>query len=266
MALPDSMFHRWRFMKMVISCFDESGHFADSDYVSLAGCVADDFGWRIFSQEWVKVLASHGMTSLHMKEFMSPEGKSAESKWDIEKKIGVLRNDFIPVATRSNISPGLGVALDARFYRQTVATMQKEGVLKKPFQAPVFCFARIMRQLVDVLERLKVDEPTAIVFDDSRDYSMKCYAYLCKLKDRRPDIKRKIACIAFADDSLFAPLQIADVLAYATNDQLSLPAPWKKSNVFSDLLKPGVVGYGEKFGPENVEDMVRAIYAESVCP
>jgi hypothetical protein len=255
-------------MKMVISCFDESGHFCNSDYLSVAGYVSDEFGWRVFSQEWEKVLRRHGMDVLHMREFMSREGRSPECKWEDTKKIDVLR-EFIKVASGTSISPGLGISLDAKHYRQLTSMMKEEDLLKKPFQAPVFCFARIIRQLMDSLQRLKVDEPTTVVFDDSRDYSMKCYAYLCKLKDRRPDIKRKIACIAFGNDSLFYPLQVADLLAYATNDQIILPEPWKEANVFSGLFKSenpdfGVVGYGEKFGPENSEEMIRAIYSESL--
>jgi hypothetical protein len=99
-----------------------------------------------------------------------------------------------------------------------------------------------------------------------------CYGLLCELKKRVPSIKESIVNICFADDEWYYPLQAADLLSYATCNELKKGAnAWKESNVFSDLLKDADPSYGKRYFSELWSDdeddtkaLMEAIIRETV--
>src|ERR1035438_7786442 len=98
------------------------------------------------------------------------------------------------------------------------------------------------------------------------------YDLLCELKKRVPSIKESIVNICFANDEWYYPLQAADLLSYATCNELSKGTnAWKETNVFTDLLKDADPSYAKRYYSElwgdNEEDtkaLKEAIVRETV--
>ena len=256
---------------------DESGHFSSSDYVCMAGYMAADDGWTALCDGWRSLLhEKYKIPALHMREIMSPSGKSPAASWDIDRKIDMLR-DFI-LLIRRHTEVGFGCALDAKHYREVVKTIgaaaAEHGLKAKPFNAQMFCMARIVRL---VMQHLEANVPegqrqTSLMFDDDEKYSKTCYALLCDLKKRVPAIKKSIVNICFGDDEWYYPLQAADLLSYASCNELKKGEDgWKASNVYSDLLKDEDPAYGKRylseFWSDNEDDskaLMEAIIRETV--
>jgi hypothetical protein len=116
------------------------------------------------------------------------------------------------------------------------------------------------------------ERKTSLVFDDDEQYSKMCYGLLCELKKHVPAIKESIVNICFADDEWYYPLQAADLLSYASRNELTKGEnAWKDSNIFSDLLKDEDPQYGKRYFSELWSDdendttaLMEAIIRETV--
>lgn len=256
---------------------DESGHFASSDYMCMAGYMASDEGWNGLCSGWRYLLREkYKIPALHMREIMSPSGKSPAAAWDIDRKLDMLR-EFI-LLIRKHTEVGFACALDAKHYREVVKTINtvaaEEGLKTKPFNTQMFCMARIVRMVMQYLEESVPEEQrqTSLVFDDDEHYSKTCYALLCDLKKCVPAIKKSIVNISFADDEWYYPLQAADLLSYAFRNELKKREKgWKETNVYSDLLKDADPAYGKRYFSEFWSDeegdskaLMEAIIRETV--
>lgn len=257
---------------------DESGHFANTDYMCLAGFMSDELGWTSLCQEWRVLLREKWkVPAIHMREIMSPKGKSPAASWDTDKKVSMLR-DFIHVI-RKHTRVGFGCAIDAKHYREVVKVIEgaakSEGLKSKPFKAQVFCMARVVKLIIGYLDESKASEDerkTSLVFDDDEQYSKACYGLLCELKKRVPVVKETIVNISFADDLWYYPLQAADLLSYASCNELKKGSmAWQESNVFTDLLKDEDPAYGKLYCSEkwtaddqDTKALMEAIIRETV--
>ena len=108
---------------------DESGHFSNSDFVCLAGYMARDEGWTALCAGWRVLLEMYGIPALHMREIMSPSGRSPAAVWEIDRKLDMLR-EFITLI-RKHTEVGFGVALDARHFREIVKTIRSAWLREK---------------------------------------------------------------------------------------------------------------------------------------
>jgi len=110
---PSWLFKSWQFMGYPF--LDESGKFADSDFVCMAGYISDDEGWTQFFEKWRKLLLRPEIPYIHMKEMISIRGPYKDLGWTSEQRDGIL-NEFIDVI-RDHIQAGFGVAVDAKYLR-----------------------------------------------------------------------------------------------------------------------------------------------------
>jgi hypothetical protein len=257
---------------------DESGHFSSTDYMCMAGFIATDQGWSDLCAAWrILLREKYRIPAIHMREIMSEKGKSPAAAWAMDRKVDMLR-DFI-LLIRKHTEAGFGCAIDARHYREVVRSIEaaaaQEGLKTKPFKAQMFCMARIVRLVMRYLDETNAagdERKTSLVFDDDEQYSKMCYGLLCELKKHVPAIKESIVNICFADDEWYYPLQAADLLSYASCNELKKgDNAWKDSNVFSDLLKDEDSQYGKRYFSELWSDdendttaLMEAIIRETV--
>lgn len=257
---------------------DESGHFSNTDSISLAGFVSDDESWNSFCIEWKSLLLKHGLPAIHMKEIMSSKGKSPAANWEMPRKLSML-SEFIFVI-RKYVQAGFGIGMDAVHYRSVVAEITEAaktmGVRAKPFEAKRFCVARFVRTLMQYYDEVELQqggmpEPINLTFDDDEAYAMQCYSLICKIKARDAAAKSRIVSVGFADDNWFYPLQAADILAYATCNELnkSPDMRWKETNIFTDLLKAdnptyGIVNKSELWDSSSDQIALEALVKEMV--
>lgn len=66
--------------------FDESGKFQDSDFVCIAGFLADDTRWNTFVNERDELLRKFNLRALYMRQVMPLQGPFAG--WDRDRTAG----------------------------------------------------------------------------------------------------------------------------------------------------------------------------------
>ncbi|MDP9194436.1 MAG: DUF3800 domain-containing protein [Acidobacteriota bacterium] len=191
---------------MLQAYFDGSGEHTSTDFVCLAGYVADDSHWDKFCRDWYALLQKHQIAELHMREFNHGSGQYAEKGWTPAERDAIL-TEFVSVI-REHVQLGVGIGFDTKFYRTMPAA------IRKAMDPQLFVFQRVLRTLVEKLKAAGHDAGIALIFDDDNRYAMKWYAALQKIKKARPEAKRSFGSICFGDDRYIQPLQGSDVLAY----------------------------------------------------
>jgi len=193
--------------------FDESGKFADSDFVCLAGYLADE-RWEQFSRDWALALQRYEIPFLHMSAL----------DWKNEKLVAGL-DEFARIV-RKHALYGFSVAVDAKYYRSMPGEKKKILGNKDPRD---FTFHRLLRIIRDRLHADGQDDWFSMVFDYEEGFSVECLKSLIKLRKDLPFVKALVRHIGFADDEIFYPLQAADMFAYAYKRSLqgNPPEYWK---------------------------------------
>jgi hypothetical protein len=199
---------RWNLV--IRAFFDDSGKESDPSnrVVCIAGYLAaGETPWNILGDRWRQILLTHGISWLHMKDFMPDKDEYAALKWDWPKKKAVLE-DFIGAIRAAGLI-GFGVGIDVDAWRK----IPKE-ITRKEGDAQQFCFARIMRMIV---ERMKVSAPRDFVsvhFDCDRNFTPARFQRFIGIRDRDPDAKLYLQSFTIADPRVYIPLQAADLLAW----------------------------------------------------
>ena len=152
---------------MIRCFFDDSGKESErgNRIVSIAGYLAGgETYWDLFGTGWSHQLFRHGISWLHMKDFMQDRDEYAAFKWDWPKKRSVLE-DFIKVIKVSQII-GFGVALDAEAWRKVPKQFTAvEGTAQE------FCFLRIMRMIVERMKIVRPNDYVSVFFDCDKGFT-----------------------------------------------------------------------------------------------
>lgn len=231
---------------MIMGYFDES---ETKDFVCMAGYLADENNWMALTTEWNVLLKKYSIPYLHLTDFMGSWKIYEELGWkklaNREAKVSEALSDFIS-AVRRHVLSGIGVGLDVPPYLEITKTARKR---EKP---EVFCFERVLSLAIERLNKWGFsDQPICMIFDDNKDYAMKCYSNMWEIKTRHPELRDRIAGIAFANDEFFAPLQAVDLLAYATGTEYMLGADgWSEHSEFRPLLLDENPAYGKLYDGE----------------
>jgi hypothetical protein len=238
--------------EMVMGYFDESAN-PQADFICMSGYLADDTNWEALTGDWNQLLRKYEIPYMHLADFIASKNVYEELGWKDRTKsdqINQALDDFIMVIRRHTLA-GIGVGLAAKKYREIM-----KGVRKKE-KPEVFCFERALRLVMDRMKKWNWEESICLIFDDSRDYSMKAYANLWEVKDRNPEVKQRVAGIAFGNDEKFAPLQAADFLAYATARANRLgDSAWFEHPQFKNLMLDENPAYGKLHDSEYWDDEV----------
>jgi|ERR1017187_596881 hypothetical protein len=230
---------------MVMGYFDDSG-MMNQTLICMAGYLADDQNWTAMTNDWNVLLGKYGIPFLHLTDFLAAQGIYSELGWKKDEPRIREALDLFIFAIRKHTIAGVGVTLDANAYRSIT-----KGVRKKE-KPQVFCFERILWQVTKRLDMWKWSEPVCLIFDDSRDYAMQCYSNMWEIRTRHPELRKRIAGIAFGNDEYFAPLQAADLLSYATALQHRYGnGIWSEGSLFRNLLLDENPAYGKLYDGEH---------------
>jgi hypothetical protein len=200
---------------------DDSESLRGDEYVCLAGFAARDSAWEEFAQKWARLLIRLNLPPtgdyrfLHVSDFLSGEGVYKESSREFPVRVEIVRH-FIGLI-RQYIDFGIGVGVDAKALREVTAGD------KKRVSPLVFCFMRVLRNLIDHSGILSPGEIMSLVLDDSESSAMKLYGTLKTLKRLHPEVRNRVGAITFADDRFFQPLQAADLAACIGIRELKRP-------------------------------------------
>jgi hypothetical protein len=240
-----SFFGQKKEYAMVMGYFDESADSHDSDFMCMSGYLADDAYFEALTRDWNGLLVKYKLKSLHLADFMHMTGQYSGLRWS-ERKIDKVLKEFIGIIRRHTIA-GIGVGLDAKAYRVIAKSS------KKRISPQVFCFERVLKLTINRLAKWNWVQPVCMIFDDSESYSMACYHSYCDVRRIHPEAKDLFAGIAFGNDDTFAPLQAADLLAYATTiEQRRGKAAWTgKNRIFHGLLLDDNPAFGKLYDSEH---------------
>ena len=190
---------------------DESGHDHDQfGFICLCAWLSEDQGWEKFRDEWTHLRLKHQLTHIHMTEYFSVCRQRGWTDLDAE----AVLTQFIDVI-RSNVLMGFAVGVDGRHFRDKHAKAGRKGV-----DPGLFAIERILAAMHEAsMKQLGENSLPRIQlhFDEDYTYSIRCYKRISRLRKIRPEVRRLIGSITFADDEWFAPLQAVDILANLTN-------------------------------------------------
>lgn len=189
--------------------FDDNGSVSSSNFVCLAGYASPHTRWDAFVPEWREMLRRHGIKMIHMKDLMPLRGEYEKLGWDYPKRDAVL-TECIDIINRCAFN-GFGIGVDAKHWR--ALKTEERAYLGNPI---TLCFERILRRVVEKFRNVGQEVHVPVTFDDNPQYAPTFYARWSDLRKTRPDLKRRIGAITFADDSIYYPLQAADLLAHQT--------------------------------------------------
>jgi hypothetical protein len=211
----DAKWFRSKEWKLVIRAyFDDSGKEStpNGDFVCMAGYMADSNFWELFASSWRQKLLKYGITGIHMKELIPLQGEYKTLGWDVPKRNAALA-EFIRVIKTVDLI-GFGIGVDARAWRE----LRKLRSDLPDVQA--FCFARIMRLVIETVKRAAVRDFVAVHFDPDPEFGAARLRLFDALWRRDPEARYYLASLTFADTIIFSPLQAADLLAWETRKEL----------------------------------------------
>lgn len=197
----------------MIECFfDDSGKESDANhrFVCIAGYLAHDQFWYGFTQRWRHLLLKHGIPAVHMREW---EGVRKAHHWSLDYGHRIL-GEFIALIREFSLI-GFGMAVDAEVWRKLSPERRKSFG-----DAQEFCFQRIIRRVVDRMEKAGEREPLAIVFDQDFQFARPRLRLMEHIHKRDRRLAEQLSAISFADSRRYYQLQAADILAWETRRHL----------------------------------------------
>jgi hypothetical protein len=189
--------------------FDDSGKESDptNRIVCIAGYLAIDGLWNMFTEGWSHQLLKNSMSWLHLTDFM------ADKSQDWPTKRAIL-DGFINVIKASQLI-GFGVAVDADAWREV-----PEGITRTEGNAQQFCFLRIMRMVIERLKAARENDFVTVYFDCDKNFTPSRFQKFLGLRDHAEDAKRYLKAFCIGEPKTFLPLQAADLLAWETRKDL----------------------------------------------
>ena len=188
--------------------FDESGKFEDKRVISFCGVGAPLTKVHEFEEEWKGLLRQHGLRSLTMKRALRHKIKFSST---IEAKSAKERNAIlVPFAQciRKHFEVAAIVAVDVNAYKQWPTHVKKlYGGSDDPHY---FAF---LNGVIAAEKYIRDEDRLSLICDDDTKTAMNCYKLYQRIRLIRPDMKKKLVAITFADDYEFVPLQAADLLS-----------------------------------------------------
>jgi len=199
---------------MIRAYFDDSGKESTPSgaFVCMAGYLADSSYWELFASEWRQRLLEHGISGIHMKDLIPLQGEYKTLGWDTTKRDAAI-GDFIQVIKATRLI-GFGVGVDAQAWRDL------RKVYPKLDDVQTFCFARVMRMVIERVSKAAARDFVAVHFDPDPEFGAARLRLFDEIWRRDPAARNYLASLTFADKVIYTPLQAADLLAWETRKEL----------------------------------------------
>jgi hypothetical protein len=195
--------------------FDESGHESDpkAKILAIAGCVAESDPWLNLIPQWYRVLDNFNVKAFHAYDF-------AQTKNDFQGWSEAQRQDFLNALLALIDNSRLRVIASA-ILLDDYRPLTKEA---KQHQGSAYHIL-FQKCLIDVgkLDCFSGNDKVAVMFEDNDEFSGKALELWkdAKKADFWKDYGHRFQVVAFSPKS-FAPLQVADLMAYETNKYVKL--------------------------------------------
>src|SRR6185369_8888747 len=101
---------------MISGFFDESGHSAEADFVTMGGFVASEEQWLALVPKWNQLLSKHGLREWHSHDYAHSVNEYKRWRGDTERR-RILYADFMAVIIESEGVP-LGATVSMVHWRR----------------------------------------------------------------------------------------------------------------------------------------------------
>ncbi len=186
-----------------------------------------------FSNEWRRLLWTHGLTVLSAKEafnYRIPLGKKV-SALGLDERIKAL-TPYI-ACIRKHLEVVTGVALDVKAFN-SLPSHYFQLLGDNPF------FTAFMRMILRVLE-LTEKLPISLICDDEEQMAEPMYKLYRRIKLVWPGAREVLAAISFADDEHLFGVQSADIVSSLFRreaDRQFSSTRYEYEPLFAELIKP----------------------------
>jgi hypothetical protein len=200
-------------MAVLYSYFDESGKFQNHDVVSFAGVCGDIHQMEVFGRKWRELLRR-----IDVPAFKMSDAVRYGTRWSdrvpaqtVSERIKVLLPFVKCFCDHTEVR--YGISLDAKAFKDLEFNERKAlGAADDPH------YVAFLLTVLELARRVSGPQGYfSLICDDEEKTAEPCYRYYRRVKklnreDRRIAAK-KMACIGFADDEAFPPLQAADMFS-----------------------------------------------------
>jgi Protein of unknown function (DUF3800) len=236
-------------------CFcDDSGKESDASnpIVVMAGYLFPDMNaLAAFDSMWKGQLLRHGISWLHMKDFMQDQDEYAKFAKDWPRKKALLET-FINVI-KSCQPIGFGIGVDMNGWRKIPRSIQRiEG------DAQMFCFTRMMRMVVDRMVTAAPRDSVALVFDCDLNFSSARFNRFIAVRQRLIPAAKHLEAFTIAEPKRYLQIQAADLLAWETRKAMErntkgFPSRPEFDHFFTDIAGIFPEYVGEEWGEEKLQ-------------
>lgn len=192
--------------------FDESGKLADHQFVVFGGCIAPEPNWEVITTRWNEHIFPRGLSCISMKDAMNFRGQFAgwTNRMDErDEMLYELLDMSFPLIDAFVTSPMSTAEFNA---------LSPEN--RRLVRNPQYCgFEGCMRLIVS---GMKPEDDLHVICDSSEEYSPQMLKLYIQLRTKNEEFKKRCAAITFAEDHMFPPLQLADMVAYCARQRLAL--------------------------------------------
>ncbi len=216
-AILQPLASRWRLMGVLVAYVDESGTHdkrgrqPGSKIAGLAGYVASEREWTLFSKRWNKILKRYQVDDcFHLADFEN--GKPPYDEWPEKKAERFI--DELTAAIRKIRGFGQGAMVDSRAYDAFAPKWMKAWGRGRIDHTYYFSLMGLLEALLDNFPKhLPRNEKLAIIFDRQQQFKGTALK-MCEMMSLIRYDGFRIGSVAFSPKADFPPLQAADCLVH----------------------------------------------------
>ncbi len=245
-------------------CFcDDSGKESDASnpIVVMAGYLFPDMNaLPLFDSLWKTQLIRHGISWLHMKDFMQDRDEYAQFANDWPRKKSILETFINVIKTCQPVGFGIGVDMNA--WRNIPRSIQRmEG------DAQSFCFSRMIRLVVDRMMVAAPRDSVSLIFDCDQNFSSARFSRFVTIRRSFVPATKHLDAFTIAEPKRYLVLQAADLLAWETRKAMErntkgLPSRPEFDHFFTEVAGIFPEYIGEEWSAEKLQmDFVNPLMA-----
>lgn len=192
---------------MISAVFDESGHSANTDFVTMAGFVAPDEQWLALASSWNELLVRNELSEWHSSDYANSINEYKRWKGDEEGR-RKLYGEFMGLIFDTGGVP-LGATVSMVHWRQM------SDVVKRLLMNPYYLTLELcLHRSNDYRAGMFREEKMRIVFDDNREFKRRIPKLYRALRDNLPEGVQLLESPSFVSADNSAQMQVADLVAY----------------------------------------------------
>ena len=255
---------RPEYLAMLTAYFDESGHPADSQVVSVAVLVSNENGWHTFSDKWNRILRRYRVNILHMKHYAHSRGEFSDWKGEETKRRRFI-GDLASIL-KNNIRFGYVCSLPMADWNEVM--LGKFEDLGEEKRGPLMILLRCCLEAINETNLLPRNQKITCLFE-CNDFLAGVAPEHFRDWTREWQLDEKFKSFTFAGKYDHPALQGADMLAYEARkyllDQIVVATGRRPRELhdslklsekinFSAMTRDGLLSYLNTYYPHLLSD------------